>query len=1191
MEAKKRFLGLCWCSWAAMGIWTLAIAGSYAVTMHVCASAVAATGYAGTSAGGVVPGPLAAGAKDLMPTLGLAHGLLWLFGLAIVIISARKVCGVEDEWRKVSRSLSEVSRFSMDVIANAAEGIIVYDKALRYVIWNPAMEKISGLKAGEVLGRYALDVFPHLAEKGIDKLLKRALKGEIVSSGPVEYRVPQTGISGWVEGTYGPQRDAAGEIIGVIGLVRDITESKRLEETSRNIEKKYRILFESSSDAIMTLAPPSWKFTDANMATVNMFRTSSVEEFTSKGPWEFSPEFQPDGRSSAEKAREMIETAMRNGSHFFEWTHKRLDGEVFPATVLLTRVQVGDEVFLQATVRDITVNKKAEEELRMAKAELEKANAGLKTAMERANSLAVAAEAASRAKSMFLANMSHEIRTPLNGVIGMSDLLMSTELTDEQRDYCRIIRSSGEALLDVINDILDFSKIEAGRLELDSVDFDLRTVVEDAVEMLAPKAHEKGLEIACMIDPSVPSAVRGDPGRLRQVLTNLVGNAIKFTKEGEVAVRVSLDGAPPRPGCVRLLFRVSDTGIGIPADRIGQLFQAFSQADSSMTRKYGGTGLGLAISKRLVEMMDGGIGVDSAEGKGSTFWFTVSIEKRSGRSRAIPLPSELDGVRVLVVDDNATNRDVFVQMLKSWGCEAETACGPEEALATLHKASREGRPFHAALLDLMMPAMDGETLARIVRDDPAIRGVRLILLSSWGNRDRQGQVDDGLFEARLTKPVRSAILRAALVEAVRKGGRADAPATWTSTDGGGAEPVRVAVPPQVQPMAAAQASHETGTIAGSSGRGTSVAGGSGVPDGGIASRKEAEAHVPACANPPAAACGDASEPGGRDVRRDRGIYDRDPAACRHPAHSSTNRYSGSHGQPNVCMGGGNRPRILVVEDNIVNREVAVRILEKLGYRTDTAANGREAVEAVRKIPYDLILMDVQMPEMDGFRATSLIRRYESVVGRHTPVVAMTAHALQGDREKCMEAGMDDYIPKPVTRETLASVVGRLLAASASISKGAAASGGGRRPAPALLPGSVPRQPAPADGSAPAPAAPEAPPFEIRELLDRLDGDMAACERLARLFAEDFAARMEELRAAIEKGDARRVEREAHTMKGSAANFAARGLYGSALEVETAAREGRLSDARAALLALATEFRRVEDCIRAAFVSCRRGAEP
>ncbi len=1170
MEAKKRFLGLCSCSWVALGIWTLAIAGSYAAALHVCAGGA----LAGSASGGATSAGMAALAgKGPMGTLGLSHGLLWLFGVAIVVISSRKVCGVEDEWRKVSRSLSEVSRFSMDVIANAAEGIIVYDKALRYVIWNPAMEKISGLKAGEVLGKCALDVFPHLREKGIDKLLHRALAGEVVSSGPTQYYVPQAGISGWVEGTYGPQRNAAGEIIGVIGLVRDITKSKHLEATSKNIERKFRILFESSSDAIMTLAPPSWKFTDANMATVNMFRTSSVEEFTSKGPWEFSPEFQPDGRPSAEKAREMIETAMKNGSHFFEWTHKRLDGEEFPATVLLTRVQVGDEVFLQATVRDITVRKKAEEELRAAKAALEKANADLKAAMERANSLAVAAEAANRAKSMFLANMSHEIRTPLNGVIGMSDLLMSTDLTDEQRDYCRIIRSSGEALLDVINDILDFSKIEAGKLELESVDFDLRTIVEDTVEMLAPKAHEKGLEIACLIEPSVPSAARGDPGRLRQILTNLIGNAIKFTKAGEVAIRVSLDGASPRPGCAKILFRVSDTGIGIPADRIGYLFQSFSQVDASMTRKYGGTGLGLAISKRLAEMMGGEIGVESIEGKGSTFWFTVSLEKRSGGSRSLPPPGELSGARVLVVDDNATNREVFCQMLKSWGCDAEAAEGPEEAMSLLQQAAQGGRPFDAVLLDLMMPAMDGETLARIIREDPCLRDAAILLLSSWGNRERSEAASAGIFDARLTKPVRSAMLRAALVEAMEKkrprAAFAAGPATWTSgKDAGPADSAihrnggKAAAPAILAPAPAPR---------------EAAAAGSGVRE--TAARTAERARGKDTAFPEAAARkGCPAEAAGPEDGRRKAVA----------SHASQSEVPSPGAQRNE----GRRPRILVVEDNIVNREVAVRILERLGYRIDTAADGREAVEAVRKIPYDLILMDVQMPEMDGFRATKLIRRYESVVGRHTPIVAMTAHALQGDREKCMEAGMDDYVPKPVTRESLAAVVGRMLASAASVlgAGGAEASGASRAAAARTPPAGIgrdltPVRTLPGENGKNGPSAPQEPPVAIRELLDRLDGDMAACERLAGLFIEDFAARVEETKAAIERGEARRVEREAHTMKGSAANFAAKRLSELAMTIETAAKEGRLSDARAALPALAVEFGRVRDHIRTSFASC------
>jgi signal transduction histidine kinase/DNA-binding response OmpR family regulator len=643
--------------------------------------------------------------------------------------------------------------------------------------------------------------------------------------------------------------------------------------------------------------------------------------------------------------------------------------------------------------------------------ELTSRNAELAEATSRAHD-------AARAKAAFLATMSHEIRTPMNGVLGMLGLVIDSDIAGKPREWTTTAFGSAKALLAILNDVLDYSKVEAGKFALDLMDFDVRAMLEDATALLAERAQAKGLELVCLVHPSVPGYLRGDPGRLRQIILNLGGNAIKFTSQGEVVIRAILESSTADAATVR--FEVSDTGIGIPLEAQERLFQPFTQVDASTTRRYGGTGLGLSISRQLAELMGGTISLQSTEGAGSTFSFTARLQPAPAQD--LPARSDLAGLRALVVDDNSASRMMFTDAIGKLGMEAVEAESGEDAIRLLGEAAARGERFDLALLDVVLPGMDGFEVARRITADSAFAGTRIVLVTAHGQPGHARQAQSAGGDAYLTKPVRQAELYACIAAVTARPGTAEA--------------------------------------------------GTGSPS---------------------------------------------PLITRHVI---------------SAVNGRRRARVLLAEDHEVNQMLAVELLGRWGCRVDVVVNGAEAVRAVERTDYALVLMDCQMPVMDGFEATRAIRDAEPA-GRHVPIVAMTANVMQGDRERCLAAGMDDYVSKPIDPETMHETIRRWLPG---------VQGNDAVPPPA--------SDVPAEAPAAAPAAPPAPEgLDTGRLRTMVGNDPAKVRKYFNLFVSSAEPTIQALDVAVTARDAAGLRREAHKLKGSSANVGADCIAQVARELE------------------------------------------
>jgi PAS domain S-box-containing protein len=906
----------------------------------------------------------------------------------------------------VSERASEARKIVL-AASRSDNAVLIFDTERRLEWVNDVYTRLSGLGLEQVAGLgperflFGPDTDPATAER---------VGGAIDAGEGVSVEVMNRDPSGrcyWLAFEVQPILTASGRVASLIAIGRDITDRKLAEEALRASELQVRTIIETTPECVKLVAADG-TLLEINPAGMVIIEAASPDEVVGRSVYDL---IAPAHRESYRQFNERV-CAGRGETLEFELvglkgTRRWMESHASP----LGDTKHGSVVQL-GLARDISARKQAEAEMERARA---------------------AALEAARVKSEFLANVSHEIRTPMNGIIGMTEIALDSDPSPEQKQCLETIRSSAQALLVILNDVLDFSKIEAGRLELETIPFRCRDLFRDTLRPLAVQAHAKGLELACEIAPELPDSLRGDPGRLRQILLNLVGNAIKFTERGEVAVRLDVERLDEDE--VRVHFEIADTGIGIPASKKDLIFDAFAQADGSTTRKYGGTGLGLAIVSQLVGMMDGRVWVESEPERGSRFHCTLalSVERNGQPPLGVEGPENLASLRVLVVDDNATSRRILSSMLESWGIRTVCAADGEEALAALRESSERGTSFDLVLLDARMPTADGFEIARRMRDQIGPPPTPIVLLTTSGFRGDAARCRELGIGAYLTKP----ILPSDLLGAMR-----------TILAPAGAE-------------------------------------------------------------------------------SDRGLVTK---------HSLRERLP--------------RLRILLAEDDAVNRTVARTLLERCGHAVLAVEDGVQALDALESGAFDIALLDAQMPRLGGIEVTAAVRERERHTGRHLPIAALTAYALDSDRERCLAAGMDGYLSKPIVPEALYTEIARLTGS-------ADARGRAGRPEPQPL-----------------------PVFDRRGALSVVDGDEGLLGEIVSMFLAETPRMRAEISRAADSGNETELERALQPMLGALGTIAARAAEGAARELETLSRSSPLGDAKDALARLDFELARLEPELRA-----------
>jgi two-component system, sensor histidine kinase and response regulator len=933
------------------------------------------------------------------------------------------------------QELRQQTRILRSVLDSMADGVIVADQKGTFTLWNPAAEKIVGVGPQDIAAEEWSEVYGCFQSDGVTPCppeeipLARAIRGESIDAAELFVRNPDVPEGRWINVNARPLRNEQDELRGGVVVVRDVTAAKRAEEQLRSRDAKSRAILATAHEAFVAIDSNS-RLVEWNEQAEVTFGWSREEVLGKSFPELMLPERHREAHYRG------LEIYFKSGRASFlnqrlEMLFIHRDGHEFPVEITITGIQQDDSQMLCAFLHDITEQKRARRELQRAKE---------------------AAEAASQAKSTFLANMSHEIRTPMNAIIGMTELVLDTELTRLQREYLTIVQESAESLLAVINDILDFSKIEAGRLELDQTVFDLREVLGDTMKSMALRAHHKGLELAYHVDEQVPALLVGDRQRLRQIIVNLAGNAIKFTDQGEVVVDVAVDHRSSEE--VELCFQVRDTGIGIPAEQCSRIFEAFEQADESPARRFSGTGLGLAISARLAELMQGRVWVESEVGVGSTFHvvarFQLPPESRQAEAEAARKPEVFHGLRVLIVDDNLTAGTILSEMLLSWNVETKHVSSPSEGERAFHDTAATSPPYDVLLIDADLPGEQALVFARSTLDSfPSTRV--LVMLTSHDPLPKIARFEELGVTHFVKKPIKQSELYNALAELVgleRIGG--EEAEVEESTEGQATRPLR----------------------------------------------------------------------------------------------------------------------ILLAEDSAVNQKLAIALLRPRGHEVTVANNGREALDRLADHQFDLVLMDVQMPEMDGLTATRQVRKREAESGRHVPIIAMTAHAMKGDRERCLAAGMDGYVSKPIRASELHAAIAEMVPTS---------DGDGSElvgtTAPVQRDGSRLEEDPERDSTTrgPQPTSPDLPEknldsetveplFDWYEAMRRTELPESALRELAEIFLQEVPRQLDEASQAIEGSDQEGLYRAAHSIRGSAALFVAPATADLAAELERLAKQGNITDA-------------------------------